>query len=211
MGVHSIKRLMKTLLSPAARKPLLLALAMALALAGAAGGTVAWLRSDTLEVKNTFTVGDIRIRLTETGTNADGDKNQLTKRYEMLPGAILHKDPTVYVDARSEDCWLYVRILPSSNFSDFMEYAMADGWTPLQGDMNIFWRRVDQQDESQSFPVLKDHQVKVKNSVTYSALAALTDKNAPTLTITAYAMQRSDQASALATAESAWQALGNVQ
>ena len=50
------------------KKTLALVLALTLLVAGVVGGTLAWLTDQTAEVKNTFTVGDINIGLTETTT-----------------------------------------------------------------------------------------------------------------------------------------------
>ena len=57
------------------------------------GGTLAWLKDATTPVTNTFTVGDVGITLKET----TGDE------YQMIPGSVLDKDPTVTVEANSEN------------------------------------------------------------------------------------------------------------
>ena len=81
------------------KKTLALVLALTLLVAGVVGGTLAWLTDQTAEVKNTFTVGDINIGLTET-----------TADYKMIPGNTIAKDPTVTVKANSEACWLFVKV-----------------------------------------------------------------------------------------------------
>ena len=73
------------------KKTLALVLALTLLVAGVVGGTLAWLTDQTAEVKNTFTVGDINIGLTET-----------TADYKMVPGNTIAKNPTVTVKADSE-------------------------------------------------------------------------------------------------------------
>ena len=47
-------------------KPLAVLLALTLLVGCAIGGTIAWLTAQTGEVVNTFTVGDINIKLEET-------------------------------------------------------------------------------------------------------------------------------------------------
>ena len=64
------------------KKTLALVLALTLLVAGVVGGTLAWLTDQTAEVKNTFTVGDINIGLTET-----------TADYKMAPGNTIPKTP----------------------------------------------------------------------------------------------------------------------
>ena len=57
------------------------------------GGTVAWLVDKTDEVTNTFTYGDVNIDLDETDTGKDGDGDDTTNEYEMMPGETIIKDP----------------------------------------------------------------------------------------------------------------------
>ncbi len=84
----------------------------------AVGGTLAWL-TDQDTVTNTFTVGNVQIKLDEAkvGTNGkailagqQGAGRVQTNSYHIIPGAVLDKDPTVTVEAGSESCLVYVYI-----------------------------------------------------------------------------------------------------
>lgn len=168
------------------KKTLALVLALTLLVAGVVGGTLAWLTDRTAEVKNTFTVGDINIDLTET-----------TRDYKMVPGNKLDKDPTVTVKAESEACWLFVKVTESENLDTFITYAIAEGWTELQD--GVYYREVPASAADQTFSVLTDDAVTVKSDVTRTMLeTAKTD--APTLTFKAYAIQKDH----FATAAAAW-------
>lgn len=167
-----------------------------LALGCAVGGTMAWLISASEPVVNTFTYGDINITLTETDTG-DGDNNENTNKYKMMPGGTITKDPLVTVAKGSEASWLFVKLEKSTNFDDFMTYAMEDGWTQLndangQAVEGVFFRKVeaaDAADADKPFGVIAENKVIVKDTVTKAQLNALTDANYPSLTITAYAVQ----------------------
>lgn len=164
------------------KKTLALVLALTLLVAGVVGGTLAWLTDRTAEVKNTFTVGDINISLTETTTD-----------YKMVPGNTIAKDPTVTVKANSEACWLFVQVTESENLDTFITYAIAEGWTELQD--GVYYREVPASAADQTFSVLADNAVTVKSDVTRTMLeTAKTD--APTLTFQAYAVQKDNVASA---------------
>ena len=164
------------------KKTLALVLALTLLVAGVVGGTLAWLTDQTAEVKNTFTVGDINIGLTETTTD-----------YKMVPGNTIAKDPTVTVKANSEACWLFVQVTKSENLDTFITYAIAEGWTELQD--GVYYREVPASAADQTFSVLADNAVTVNNTVTKTMLeTAKTD--APTLTFQAYAVQEDNVASA---------------
>lgn len=170
------------------KKTLALVLALTLLVAGVVGGTLAWLTDQTAEVKNTFTVGDINIGLTET-----------TADYKMVPGNTIAKDPTVTVKANSEACWLFVQVTESTDLKDFITYAIAEGWTALPGVDGVYYREVPASAADQTFSVLAGDAVTVKNDVTRTMLeTAKTD--APTLTFKAYAIQRDH----FATADAAW-------
>ena len=164
--------------------------AIALVLCCAIGGTLAWLSAKTDPVKNTFTVGDINIDLTET----------TGETYKMVPGNTLGKDPKVTVKAGSEACWLFVKVEESENFDAFMTYAIADGWTALSGVDGVYYREVSATDADTDFTVLKNNQVIVKEDVTKQQLQGVKD-NLPTMTFTAYAVQQDN----IADAATAWE------
>ena len=189
------------------KKAIVAVVALVLVLCCAMGGTLAWLVDSTTEVKNTFTYGDINIALSES--------KDLDLR--MIPGNPIDKDPTVTVEANSEDCWLFVKIVESNNLDDFMTYGVASGWTQLTVDAEgnaitdlIYWREVDASNEQQAFEVLEDNEVSVLGTVTKDNLNALDANGAnnyPTLTFTAYAVQRDTN---ITTAAQAWEiAMGN--
>lgn len=208
--MYSLKRVCDKLLGGISKKMLVILLALTVTMVTAAGGTLAFLYG-TQNVKNTFTYGDIQIDLEETDTGLDPDQNPDTNQYPMLPGQPIHKDPKVTVYAGSLDCWLFVELTESWNFADYLAYTVADGWEPLEGVPGVFCREVDASSESQTFPVIKDDLIYMKESVTLGQLATLTDADYPTLTIKAYAIQRSAAIEETATAQAAWALLQTVQ
>lgn len=196
-------------------KALVLLMAVILVIGSVVGSTVAWLIAKTEKVTNTFTYGDIDIKLEETDTNLDGDNDPNTNDYKMMPGKAISKDPKVTVLPDNEDCWLFVELEKSENFDDFLEYVVADGWTQLQDENGnavegVFYRTVDADTDGEgvAYDVLKDNQVTVKGTVTKEMLNALNpegeEASYPTLTITAYAVQRDSEIEAIDTAAEAW-------
>lgn len=175
------------------KKTFIIALCLALVVAFAAGGAIAWLTDTTEEVKNTFTVGNIDIDLAETTTN-----------YKMVPGNTIAKDPKVTVKAGSEACWLFVKIAESTNLDTFIDYTVADGWTALTGVDGVYYRKVAATTADTPFDVLKDNTVTVKDTVTKADMDGLTENTYPTLTFTAYAVQSAN----VATPTEAWAKIG---
>lgn len=154
-------------------------LSAALIVCATVAGTLAWLTDKTEPVVNTFTVGDINITLTES-ENLD---------LKMVPGKDISKDPKVTVKAGSEACWLFVKVEKSGNFDSFMTFEMADGWNALSGHAGVYYRNVDATNADTGFDVLKDNKVMVLDTVTKTMLEGA-KTNAPTLTFTAYAVQK---------------------
>ena len=187
---------------------LVLLLTTVLLVGGVVGGTVAWLIADTDPVVNTFTYGDINLKLEETETdekgtpfdkNGDGDlKTSTGNEYEMVPGEEYLKDPVVTVLEGNEACWLFVKIEESTNLDDFITYAVADGWTALTGVSGVYYREVNAATANVSFDVLANNSVTVNDTVTKTMMNDLQKDGAtqPTLTFTAYAVQKDHVTSA---------------
>ena len=90
-------------------KALLLTLCAVLLIAASVLGTMAYLTSSA-EVKNTFTVGKVEIKLDETDvTNPTGSRVQANS-YKLMPGTTYTKDPTVTVLKGSEDSYVRMKV-----------------------------------------------------------------------------------------------------
>lgn len=189
----------------ATAKIVALTIAICLLTVGVVGGTVAWLITQTDSVTNTFTYGDINITIKETDTN-DGDGDETTNTYKMIPGSDIDKDPVITVLKDSEPCYLFAKVEKSTDpkFDDFMTYALADGWTQLKdannGDVEgVFYREVPATAADTEFHVLAEDKVTVKEDVTKKMLNDLTAAGKlPTLTVTGYAVQQENIDSAYA-------------
>lgn len=106
------------------------------------GTTLAYF-TDTAKVTNTFTVGNVEITMDEAWVNAYGEKldedgevweeganlagRVTANNYKLIPGRSYTKDPTIHVDADSEDCYLFVTI--DNGISGVIEALDLDGWT----------------------------------------------------------------------------------
>lgn len=77
-------------------------------------GTIAWLQATSLEVKNTFTFGEIEIDINETD-NEDDDNSTKNNAYDLIPGDVSKKDPKVTVVSGSEKCYVYVKVTEINN------------------------------------------------------------------------------------------------
>lgn len=169
-------------------KTFVVMLALVLALGCAVGGTIAWLTKTTDPVINTFTYGNIDIDLTET-----------VRTYKIVPGQDIDKDPKVTVKAGSEDCYLFVKVVEDGTFVEKkVTYEIADGWQLVDGQTNVYWREVKNTDTVREFSVLKDNKVFVKDTLTKDDIKDITTD--PTLTFTAYAIQKEG----FADAKAAW-------
>lgn len=123
------------------RKVLLLACSAVLLVCLSVGATLAYLTSQTEEVKNTFTVGKVAITLDEAAIEEDektgnwvedSDATRVkTNAYHLMPGLTYAKDPTVTVIADSEPS--YVRILVTINKIDKLMEIFPDSYNEELG------------------------------------------------------------------------------
>lgn len=95
-------------------KALLLTLCAVLLVTASMLGTMAYLTS-TDEVKNTFTVGQVKIKLDESKANTDGSLVEGAERvkansYKLLPGHTYNKDPMVTVLNGSEASYVKMTV-----------------------------------------------------------------------------------------------------
>ena len=175
------------------KKGLAMVLALVLLAVCAVSGTLAWLTAKSDTVVNTFTTSDIKVELTETN-----------ETYKMVPGYDIHKDPKAKVLAGSEECYLFVKLDKSQNFDTFLTYEMAEGWTLVPSETNVYFRKVLTADIGTAYSVLANDQVTVKGEVTKAMMDVLTTETLPKLTVTAYASQLHKNATTEFTAAEAW-------
>ena len=96
------------------KKKLMTVLALVLVIAMSVAGTYAYLTS-TDTVKNTFTVGNVAIKLDEAKANPDGSLVANADRvkansYKLLPGHTYNKDPMVTVLEGSESSYVKMTV-----------------------------------------------------------------------------------------------------
>lgn len=128
----------------------------------------------------TFTVGDINILLTESKSL------DLT----IVPDKTIAKDPVVTVIANSVPSYLFVEITEINNPGTFLEYIIEETWNPLDGYENIYYTITEQKNIDQDFSILKDNAVIAKRNIRKETLKNLSKSSYPSLTFSAYAIQR---------------------
>ena len=133
-------------------KALLVVACALLLVAASVFGTMAYLTSTTGEVKNTFTVGKVKITLDEAQVGTDGKAltgNNAARvkanSYKLMPGHEYTKDPTVHVTAGSEDAYVRMNVkvnnleklkaaFPADKYADyyagdvFLLEKLVKGW-----------------------------------------------------------------------------------
>ena len=183
-------------------KILAIVLCMVLVAGISIAGTLAYL-TDTAKNENTFTVGKVGIDMTEALVDEYGDPVAGATRvygneYKLIPGHTYTKDPTITVDAGSEDSWLFVKIvndiaaLEKAGNTTIAAQMAANGWTLVAGETDVYAYRAI---------VNAGDEVKVFETFTidgWADVSTVTSNN--TVTVTAYAIQ----ADGFDTAADAW-------
>lgn len=114
--------------------------------------TFAYLRDSSEKITNTFDPQDISVDIDET----TGD------HYKVIPGTSADKDPIVTV-ATDIDAYLFLKV--TDNTDGKINYYIEEGWLPLEGHDNVYYRIVDGSDSEQEFHVLKDDKVYYPSSL----------------------------------------------
>lgn len=177
-------------------KALMLVLCAVLLVTASVLGTMAYLTS-TDKVVNTFTVGKVAITLDEAKVKEDGTPVAGAARvkgnaYHLLPGHGYTKDPTVHVQANSEDSFIFVKVENGiANYEAGTTIAAqiaANGWKPLEGVANVYYKAYTKSAEITDLPVF-GHFTIADNA---NAADSWNNFSAETnVTVTAYAVQTS--------------------
>ena len=114
----------------------------------AIGATFAYL-TDTKSVNNTFTMGNVAIKLDETNVNDPNGDRVTSNAYNVYPGAVVKKDPVVHNTGKNA---AYIRAtvnvsnwmnLVGAYYPDFKETFPNDGYKAalnlLVGELGEGW------------------------------------------------------------------------
>lgn len=210
-------------------KKIVMGLVCALALVTASVmGTMAYLTS-TDEVVNTFTVGNVQIKLDEAKANPDGSLVENADRvdannYKLLPGHTYNKDPMVTVLNGSEEAYIKMTVTftkaaeldaifapNGANMTSIFVGYDSNNWISKGNTKDTqentrtyeFWYKeaVAALDGDVALDALFD-QIVVPGSITNAQLKTI---EGMTITVNAYAIQ----ADGFANAEEAWAAYGS--
>lgn len=193
-------------------KALLLSLCAVLLVTASVLGTMAYLTSQD-QVVNTFTVGNVAITLDEkdvdNSTPGENDRDK-ANAYKLMPGHNYEKDPIVHVDANSEDCYLFVKVvneIANIEAEKTVAQQMTEkGWVAVDAANGIY---VYTTDKTNPAVVTKESNITVFENFTIAGnvdnttLATYADK---TITVNAYAIQADGFAGK--TASEIWTAAG---
>ena len=184
------------------KKLTMVLVAIILVLCCTIGGTLAWLKDTTGTVTNTFTMGDVDIKITETGADESGKNDS----YKIVPGKTEKKDPKVTVLADSEKSWVFVEIVESNNYikndetytnGTYVNWSVDSAWKLLsrtpetngaESVTYVYYLVQNATTSDVSHSVLSGDSVSYRSDLTKAQLDAL-GSNKPTLSFKAYAIQ----------------------
>ena len=216
------------------KKLLIMSVAMVLVCAFAVGMTIAYLTS-TDEVVNTFTVGNVRIKLDEADVDEYGEQlydsetgspapRVKANSYKLIPGHTYTKDPTVTVLSGSEESYIKmtVTVTKSDVLDDIFAPNGADLTSIFDGYDGTTWiyKDITEDNENKTRTYEFWYKETVAAPTADIALDALFDSitvpgninndqlatiEGMTITVNAYAIQ----ADGFANADAAWAAFAN--
>ena len=201
------------------KKILVACLCVALAVLTVAGTTLAYLTSKA-EVKNTFTVGNVKMTMDEAKVNTDGEKlykegstTELADRvnentYILSPGHTYVKDPIVHMDPVSEDSYVFIKVenglgvleASDAGYTTIAAQITANGWTQLT-DANdkavdgVYYKVYNKGQTDTDLKVFESFKIAdnantLKNADGKVIWDTITDSNKINVNVTAYAIQK---------------------
>lgn len=187
-----------------AKKILALALCAVLLVGATIAGTVAYLTDTDNVVTNTIAVGKVEISLDETavdgyGVALENTDRRTTNSYTLVPDKTYVKDPTVHVKNDSEPSYIFVKV--GNEISDIedattiAEQITKKGWTQLTDSNGTAVAGVYYKDWTKAANAAGDYtdlvvfdNFKIQSDVDATTL---NDYAGKTITVTAYAIQKS--------------------
>lgn len=116
------------------------------------GGTFAYLKGETDPITNSFRTNQVLVNLEETTGN----------EYNIIPGTTQRKDPKVTVN-NTVDAYVFVEVADATE--GLVRYAIADGWIPLDGVPNVYYRLVSAAQDVKEFSVLANDEVRYSKAL----------------------------------------------
>lgn len=172
-------------------KPLAVIAAAALTVGCIAGSTLAWLTAKTNPISNTFSVGNIILRLEETHTIPPGADGNI----KFVPGQSWKKDTTVIIEGGSEKCYLFIHIdeqnntLPDPSTEKIIQWDFAsEDWTPVPNHDGYYYRTVASAITDTRIKLIANDELTINENVTKEMKPQL-DAARPHLSFTAAAIQ----------------------
>ena len=107
---------------------LVAAIAVMLVAALVVGGTLAYF-TDTKTADNTFTMGNVAITLDEKNANPNAPENT----YNVYPGLIVDKDPTV-TNVGLNDAWIRAKIVVKANTEQLNQLGLIEAANDATGE-----------------------------------------------------------------------------
>lgn len=199
------------------KKTIALLMAVVMLFGATVGGTIAWLYAQSLDVTNTFTVGDINVKLdeadlkegtTDTYIKADGtETTDITEArrvqgnsYQLIPGTTYPKDPKVTIkgSASNVDAYLFIKF-EKGDADKYLTYNSAltapfSKWQAVPDENNVWYVEVPASTTDFSQELLIGNTVTVKDTIV-DAQSTTSDalkmpKDSQILKWTAYAVQK---------------------
>ncbi len=192
-------------------KAVVLTLCAVLLVVASVMGTMAYLTSKD-SVNNTFTVGKVKLTLDETKVDEYGEKyldsdsssvsessaaKVKANTYNLVPGHTYIKDPTVHVEAGSEDCYVFVEV--DNDLANFekegdtiaTQITTTNSWAQLTDKdgkdvAGVYYKSVSKSNDAQDLAVFSSFTL-ANDANSKEGWSNLSDAN---IKVTAYAIQQ---------------------
>lgn len=200
------------------KRTLITVLAMLLVCVLSVTATLAYITTKSDTVKNTFTIGNVAITLDEAKVGPDGkaiptEDRVRENKYKLVAGKTYDKDPTVHIDAGSENAWVVVKVeidesvaavIDVNNITSQIVPAQNAKWVSVgTGSATVKYYAYKTESKAGDDLVVFET-ITTKSTATSTDFTKITDEDA--IEITAYAVQ----ADGITNYTEAWNAIASA-
>ena len=139
--------------------------------------------------------GNIDLSLTEGDNTTDLWENA-EHNLAIIPGVTIPFNPYVRVGSGSEPAYLFIEVTKEGSgaysFDELIELGIDTGWQKLDGVANVYYTEIEKSANPQYFPIVSGDAVTFSEYITEEDLGSFRINGWPKITITAYAVQKTN-------------------
>ena len=145
------------------------------------------IKQETFNIE--YIAGDIELELTDNANE-----------WVIIPGKTIAKNTKITVKAKSEACYIFIKLEKTDNIENYIEYEIESNWVELEENTDVYYQEIEKTTEDTEYNIFSNNQIKIKEEITKQEIEEI--ENNQTIKFTAYAVQKTNS---ITKATQAWE------